>query len=77
MTEEQGERFRLDIKKMETINLGRSGCCMMADYCWSLKRDCHLLEKPRRKARKRKFMPQRNGATFYIIVDAGQAGFNQ
>ena len=28
----------------------------MADYCWSLKRDCLVLNELGRKARKRKFM---------------------
>ena len=41
MSEKQGERFHQDIKTMETRYQGRWDCSMMADYCWSLKRDCY------------------------------------
>ena len=53
MSEEQGERFHQDIKKMETRYQGKWDCPMMADYCWSLKRDCHQPREPRRKASKK------------------------
>ena len=56
MSEEQGERFHQDIKTMETRYQGRWDCSMMADYCWSLKRDCQVHNELERKARKRKFM---------------------
>ena len=56
MNEEQGEQFYLDIKTMETRYQGRWDCSMMADYCWSLKRDCLVHNELGRKARKRKFM---------------------
>jgi hypothetical protein len=38
-SEEQGERFHQDIKEMERRYQGRYDIHMMADYCWSLKRD--------------------------------------
>ena len=38
-SEEQGERFYLDIKVMKLRNQGRWDENMMADYCWMLKRD--------------------------------------
>lgn len=38
-SEEQGERFHQDIKNMETRYQGRWNVNMMADYCWSIKRD--------------------------------------
>ena len=38
-SEEQGERFHQDIKTMETRYQGRWNVNMMADYCWSIKRD--------------------------------------
>jgi len=37
--DEQGERFHQDIKTMETRYQGRWNVNMMADYCWSIKRD--------------------------------------
>lgn len=50
--EEQGERFHQDIKAMETRYQGRWNVNMMADYCWSLKRDIpdniHKKTTPRR-----------------------------
>ena len=58
VSEEQGERFYKDLKIMETRYQGRWDCSMMADYCWSLKRDCHQSDEPRRKTRKRQFMPR-------------------
>ena len=39
VSEEQGERFHQHIKVMEERYQGRWDCIMMADYCWSLKRD--------------------------------------
>src|SRR5678816_3051966 len=39
-SEEQGERFHQDIKVMEERYQGRWDTHMMADYCWSIQRDC-------------------------------------
>ena len=39
MSDEQGERFHQDIKEMETRYQGRWDAAIMADYCWTLKRD--------------------------------------
>lgn len=39
-SEEQGERFHQDIKTMEERYQGRWDHHMMADYCWTLQRDC-------------------------------------
>ena len=54
MSDEQGERFHQDIKEIEIRYQGLWDAAMMADYCWSLKRDivdaAHL-----RNAKKRKF----------------------
>lgn len=38
-SEEQGERFHQDIKVMERRYQGRWDINMMADYCWTLKRE--------------------------------------
>jgi len=38
-SEEQGERFHQDIKEMERRYQGRWDVNMMADYCWTLKRE--------------------------------------
>ncbi|GBP33781.1 hypothetical protein EVAR_25382_1 [Eumeta japonica] len=54
-SEEQGERFQQDLKVMEERYQGRWDCHMMADYCWSLKRDCPL-KNYKRKAHKRRFI---------------------
>lgn len=40
-SDEQGERFHQDISEMEKRYQGRWDVHMMADYCWSLKRDTH------------------------------------
>ena len=55
VTDEQRERFHQDIKLMEERYQGRWDERMMADYCWSLKRDTSV--KHSRQARKRKFLP--------------------
>lgn len=54
-SEEQGERFHQDIKTMEDRYQGRWDTHMMADYCWSLKRDCSKKEHSR-ASRKRSFI---------------------
>jgi len=55
MCDEQGERFHQDIKEMETRYQGRWDAVMMADYCWTLKRDIPAAEHSR-GSKKRKFM---------------------
>ena len=57
VSDEQGERFHQDIKTMEEQYQGRWDEVMMADFCWSLKRDCSDT-RHRRKSDKRKFIPQ-------------------
>lgn len=39
-SEEQGERFHQDLKAMEFRYQGRWDVNMMADFCWSVKREC-------------------------------------
>ncbi|QQP40132.1 Uncharacterized protein FKW44_014077 [Caligus rogercresseyi] len=39
MSDEQGERFHQDMRQIEERYQGRWDAVMMADYCWSLKRD--------------------------------------
>ena len=48
-SEEQGERFHQDIKRMEKRYQGRWDVNMMADYCWSLKRESNDKEKKRKR----------------------------
>ena len=55
VSDEQGERFHQDIKVMEERYQGRWNINMMADYCWSLKRDMPSGTKYARKCKKRKF----------------------
>ena len=40
VSKEQGERFHQDIRTMEERYQGRWDFHMMADYCWTLIRDC-------------------------------------
>ena len=56
MSDQQGERFHQDIIEMETRYQGRWDAAMMADYCWTLKRDIPSAEHSR-ISRKRKFIP--------------------
>ena len=53
-SEEQGERFHQDICRMEKRYQGRWNVGMMADYCWSLKRN-DTAAAHRRKSLKRQF----------------------
>ena len=39
LSDEHGERFHQDIATMENRYKGKCKLNMMADYCWSLKRD--------------------------------------
>ena len=56
MIDEQGERFHQDMKEMDTRYQGRWDAVMMADYCWTLKRDIPTAEHSR-SSKKRTFMP--------------------
>ena len=40
VSEEQEERFHQDIRRMEEKHQGRCDSHMIADYCWTLIRDC-------------------------------------
>ena len=55
-SDEQGERFHQDLRVMEERYRGRWDINMLADYCWSIKRD-EQLKKHRRVSKKRRFMP--------------------
>jgi len=48
VSDEQGELFHQDLKIMETRYQGRWDLHMMADYCWSIRRDCPQIEHSRR-----------------------------
>lgn len=54
VSEEQGERFHQDLKDTEKRYQGRWDTYMLADYCWSLKRDFPLIQH-KRKSKKRSF----------------------
>ena len=51
----QGKRFHQDIRLMEERYQGRWGSHMMADYCWTLIRDCNE-KNHSRKSYKRTFV---------------------
>ena len=55
MSDEQRERFHQDTKEMETRYQGHWDAAMMADYCWTLKRDISSAEHSR-ISKKRKFI---------------------
>ena len=55
VSEEQGERFHQDIRTMEERYQGCWDVHMMADYCWTLIRDC-TEQSHRRKSYKRTFL---------------------
>ena len=40
VSDKHGERFHQDIKVMKERYQGRWNTHMMADYCWSIQRDC-------------------------------------
>ena len=54
ISDEQGERFHQDIKEMESRYQGRWDAVMMADYCWTLRRDLPTTQYSRTST-KRKF----------------------
>ena len=56
VSDEQGERFYQDIKTMEECYPGWWDKLMMADNCWSIKRDLNNMEC-NRQSRKIKFLP--------------------
>ena len=57
VSDEHGERFHQGIKVMEKRYQGRQNTHIMADYCWSIQRDCVDMKHSRR-SRKWKFVPQ-------------------
>ncbi|CAH1647380.1 unnamed protein product [Spodoptera littoralis] len=44
-SDEQGERFHQDVKKLEERFQGRWDTTMLGDYCWRLKREDHSKHK--------------------------------
>ncbi|KYQ46751.1 hypothetical protein ALC60_14272, partial [Trachymyrmex zeteki] len=48
-SEEQGERFHQDIKEMERRYQGRWDINMMAEFCWTLKREIQAKKKQAQK----------------------------
>ncbi|KMQ84942.1 hypothetical protein RF55_16839 [Lasius niger] len=48
-SEVQGKRFHQDIKKMERRYQDRWDVNMMADFCWTLKRDVPVRKKKRKR----------------------------
>ena len=54
LSEKQGERFHQDMKVMEERYQGRWDRHMMADYCWSIQRDCPD-DRHKRKLYKQRF----------------------
>lgn len=56
VSDEQGERFHQDLKVMEERYQGRWDSTMMADYCWTIKRNSSEIEHSR-KSYRRKFLP--------------------
>lgn len=54
VSEEQGERFHQELSTMEERYRGRWDIHMMADYCWSIHRECPR-SLHRRKSQKRGF----------------------
>jgi len=55
VNEKQSERFHQDFKIKEDCYQGWRDAHMIADYCWSLKRDCRSKSHDR-KSMKRKFL---------------------
>lgn len=45
VSDEQGERFHQDVKKLEERFQGRWDTTMLGDYCWHLKREDHSEHK--------------------------------
>ncbi|QQP52525.1 Uncharacterized protein FKW44_004703, partial [Caligus rogercresseyi] len=56
MSDEQGERFHQDMRQIEERYQGRWDAVMMADYCWSLKRD-NTAAAHTRESKKHRFIP--------------------
>ncbi|XP_027233923.2 uncharacterized protein [Penaeus vannamei] len=56
LSDEHWERFHQEMEEMESMYQGRWDAVMMADYCWTLKRDTPVA-KHSRGSNKRKFMP--------------------
>ena len=56
VSDEQGERFHQDLKVIEVRYQCKWDEHMLADYCWSIKRDCSHTEHSR-KSCKHKLVP--------------------
>ena len=53
VSDEQGERLKQDISDMEGRYQGRWDATMLADYCWSIKRDDAGASHSRKSAKHR------------------------
>ena len=53
LSKEQGERFHQDFKTMEERYQGRWDDHMMANYCWSIMRDCSTTQHKRKSYKRR------------------------
>ena len=62
--DKQGERFHQDMRQIEKRYQGRWDAFMMADYCWSLKRD-NPAAPHKRDSKKRRFLPWTVWHKFY------------
>jgi hypothetical protein len=51
VSDEHGERFHQDISTVETRYQGKWNPIMLADYCWTLKRDVFQAEYTRKSTR--------------------------
>lgn len=63
VSEEQGERFHQDISEMENRYQGRWDVSMMADYCWSLKRESTMEKTHKRKSGRQAFLLNKKSKT--------------
>ena len=57
VSDEPGERFHQDLMTMKHCYQGKWDRNMIADYCWSIKRDCPE-EIYKRRSYKGKFLPE-------------------
>ena len=64
--DEQGERLHQYIKVMEERHQGRWDKRMVADYCWSLKRD-KPYQHHLRKSKKRRFFEKSTCVILHVV----------
>ena len=67
-SEEQGEKFHQDIRKMKERYQGRCDINILSDYCWCLKRDIPAPKHKRKDLKRPLYLPKPKSQLFFTVI---------